>query len=61
MDKLVRVEIFLQHLSPHTLDDLKQIREQGLIPVSLEIVDDLPILRFERCKPRLLVKGGGTA
>ena len=58
MDKPVRVDIFLQHLSPHTLDDLKQVREQGLIPVGLEIVDDLPILRFERPKARLLFKGG---
>lgn len=41
------------HVSPTTLDSLKRVKEQGMIFVSLEIVDDLPILRFKLPKARL--------
>jgi len=57
----VRTDVVLHGLADYTLGHLRQAMEQGLTPVGLEIINGLPILRFERPKPRLLAKGGGTA
>jgi hypothetical protein len=57
----VRTDVFLQGLSPLTLEYLQEAKEQGLTPSSIEIADGIAVLRFERPKARLLVERGGTA
>lgn len=48
---LVRTDVFLHNLGPFTLESLRRVIEQGLVPSGLKILDDdepIVVLRFTR-------------
>jgi hypothetical protein len=47
----VRTDVFLHNLDPFTLESLRRVIEQGLVPSGVEILDDdepIVVLRFTR-------------
>jgi hypothetical protein len=49
----VRTDLFLHNLDPFTLESLRRVIEQGLVPSGLKILgDDEPIVVLQFTRPR---------